>query len=87
MTPALMCAAAFMLSSFLLNFFSLGDAGLIIGYVGVIDPANSPLTASLFFTNSAYNLWAFGFPAFGPIEQTSSDPFLSSSASLCLLLK
>ena len=87
MTPAVTCAAAFMLSSFLLNFFSLGDIGLFIGSAGVTDAANSPSTASLSFTNSAYNLWAFGFPAFEPIELTSSDPCMSSSASLCLLLK
>ena len=76
-----------MLSSFLLNFFSLGDAGLIIGHVGVTDAANSPSTASISFTNYAFNLWAFGLAAFGPIEQTSSNPCLSSSASMCLLLK
>ena len=53
MTPAVMCATAFMLSSFVLNFFSLGDAGLIIGSAGVIDAANSPPIASFFYTNFA----------------------------------
>ena len=62
-----MCAVAFMLSSFVLHFFSLGDAGLIIGSAGVTDAANSLSFASLSFTNSACNLWAFGFLAFGPI--------------------
>ena len=85
LTPAVMCAAAFMLSSFLLNFFSLGDAGLIIGSAGVTDAANSPPIASFSFTNYACNLLTFGFSAFGSIEQTSSDLGMSYSASLCLL--
>ena len=64
LTPAVACAAAFMLGSFLLNFFSLGDVGLTIGSAGVIAAANSQSTASPSFTNYACNLGAFGFPAF-----------------------
>ena len=87
MTPAVMCVAAFMLSSFVLSFFSLGGVGENIGSAGVTDAANSPPTASLSFTNSAHNLWAFGFPALGPIEQTSSNSYPSPFSGLCLLLR
>ena len=64
MTPTVACAAAFMLGSFLLNFFSLGDVGLTIGSVGVTEAANSQSTAPPSFINYACNLGAFGFPAF-----------------------
>ena len=68
-TPAVACAAAFMLDSFLLNFFSLGDVGLIIDSAGVTNAFNPPEIASFSLTNSC-NLWTFGFSAFGSIEQT-----------------
>ena len=42
LTPTVMCVAAFMLGSFVLHFFSLGDAGLIIGSAVVTDAANFP---------------------------------------------
>ena len=64
MTPAVACAAAFMLGSFLSNFFSLGDVGLTIGSTGVTEVANSQSIASPSFPNSGCNLGAFGFPAF-----------------------
>ena len=41
LTPAMMCAAAFMLSSFVLSFFSLGGVGENISFAGVTDAANS----------------------------------------------
>ena len=50
-TPAVMCAAdASMLGSFVLSFFSLGDAGQIIGSAGVTDAVHSPPIASLSFS-------------------------------------
>ena len=74
LTSAVACAAAFMLGSLLLNFFSLGDAELTIGSTGVTDADNSKSTASPWFNNSICNLGAFGFPAFWSTEQTSSIP-------------
>ena len=53
-TPAV--RYAFMLSSFVLSFFSLGGAGGIISSLGMTDAVNSPSTASLFFTNSSCSL-------------------------------
>ena len=87
LTPAVMCAAAFMLSSFVLSFFSLGGVGENISSAGVTDATNSQSTASLSFTNYACNLWAFGFPALGPTKQTSSNSYPSPLSSLCLLLR
>ena len=56
LTPVVMCAAAFILGSFVLSFSSLGgDVGLIIGSAGVADKANSPPISSFFSTKSAYS--------------------------------
>ena len=69
MTPTVACVGAFMLDSFLLRFFSLGDVGLIIDSTGVTNAFNPPAIASFYLTNSC-NLWTLGFSAFGSIEQT-----------------
>ena len=53
LTPAVMCVAAFMLSSFVWHFFTLGDAGLIIGSAVVTNATNFPPFASFFYTNFA----------------------------------
>ena len=58
MTPAVACTAAFMLGSFLLIFFSLGDFGLTNGSAGMTDDI-SQSTASSWLANSC-NLWIFG---------------------------
>ena len=53
----MMCvAAAFMLRSFVLSYFSLDGAGGSIGSAGVTYAVNSPSNASLFVTDSTYSL-------------------------------
>ena len=56
MPPVLCAATAFMLSSFVLSFFTLGGAGQIIGSTGVTNAVHSPPISSLSFFNSSYSL-------------------------------
>ena len=71
MTLAMACAAAFMLGPFLLIFFSLGDFGLIVDSARMTKALNPSPIVSFSLANS-FNLWTFGFSAFGSTEQTSS---------------
>ena len=74
MTPAVAYATALMLDPSLLNFFSLDDFGLIIDSAWVTDADNYQSIASLWHTNFACNVGAFGFSSFRSTEQTSSVP-------------